>query len=134
MRIFHLTVALLLAAFGLTAAQHGRPAEPTKRDPSKVSVGSKKVDALKYKELVWSVPEIGKEVQKITLPNGMTLYLYPDHTLPVFNVQAIVRTGQIYEPMEKMGTAQLCGTVMRTGGTKTLTPDSLNAGRTWRRS
>ncbi len=111
----------------MAGAQHGRPAEPVKRDPSKVSPGSKKVEALKYKDLVWSVPEIGKEVQKITLPNGMTLYLYPDHTLPVFNVQAIVRTGEIYEPADKMSLTRLCGTVMRTGGTKTRIPDSLNA-------
>jgi len=114
-------------AFGSANAQHGRPAEPPKRDVSKVSPGSKKVEALKYRELVWSVPEIGKEVQKITLPSGMTLYLYPEHTLPIFNVQAMVRTGGIYEPAEELGITQLCGTVMRTGGTKTLMPDSLNA-------
>jgi len=126
-KILNLTAALLLAAFGLAYAQHGRPTEPPKRDPSKASPGSKKVEALKYKDLVWSVPEIGKEVQKITLPSGMTLYLYPDHTLPIFNVQAMVRTGAIYETTEKMSLAQLCGTVMRTGGTKTLAPDSLNA-------
>ncbi|MGE5693258.1 MAG: M16 family metallopeptidase [Candidatus Zixiibacteriota bacterium] len=115
-------------AFGLAQAQHGRPAEGTaKKDPTKVSPGSKKVDALKYRDLVWTVPEIGKEVKKVTLVNGMTLYLYPDHSLPVFNVQAIVRTGEIYEPAEKAGLIRLCGTVMRSGGTKTLTPDSLNA-------
>lgn len=129
MKIKTLTLTILagLLAFGLAYGQHGRPAEPVKKDPSKVSPGSKKVDALKYRDLVWSVPELGKEVKKIVLASGMTLYLYPDHTLPVFNVQAIIRTGEIYEPAEKMATARLCGTVMRTGGTKTLTPDSLNA-------
>lgn len=123
-------ISMLLAPFLATAlaqAQHGRPAEPVRKDPAKVSPASKKLEALKYRDLVWSVPEVGKEVQKITLPNGMTLYLYPDHTLPVFNVQALIRTGGIYEPKEKTGIAQLCGTVMRTGGTKTLSPDSLNA-------
>ena len=120
MKIKILVYALAVGLMALCSAyaQHGRPAEPPKRDPSKVSPGSKKVEALKYKELVWSVPEIGKEVQKITLPNGMTLYLYPEHTLPIFNVQAMARTGGVYEPAEKLGIAQLCGTVMRTGGTK----------------
>lgn len=126
-KILTLTILTGALAFGLAFGQHGRPTEPVKRDLSKVSPGSKKLDTLKYRDLVWSVPEIGKEVQKITLPSGMVLYLYPDHTLPVFNIQAIVRTGGVYEPKEKMGVAQLCGTVMRTGGTKTLSPDSLNA-------
>ena len=122
-----LTILAALLAFGLVFGQHGRPAEPARRDTSKVSPGSKKLGALKYRDLVWSVPEIGKEVQKHTLPNGITLYLYADHTLPVFNLQATVRTGEIYEPMEKMGAVRLCGMVLRTGGTKTLSPDSLNA-------
>ncbi len=121
------TMAAALLTAGLAQAQHGRPAESVKKDPAKISPGSKKVEALKYKDLVWSVPEVGKEVKKIVLASGMTLYLYPDHALPVFNVQAIVRTGEIYEPADKMGLARLCGTVMRTGGTKNLTPDSLNA-------
>ena len=122
-----LMILARLLAVGLAYAQHGRPAEPVKKDPSKVSPGSKKVDALKYRDLVWSVPEVGKEVKKIVLASGMTLYLYPDHTLPVFNVQALVRTGEIYEPAEKYALSRLCGSVMRTGGTKTLIPDSLNA-------
>ncbi|MCI0406799.1 MAG: insulinase family protein [candidate division Zixibacteria bacterium] len=123
-----LTIAAGLLTIGLAYGQHGRPAESgTKKDPAKVSPGSKKVDALKYRDLVWSVPEVGKEVKKIVLASGMALYLYPDHALPVFNVQAIIRTGEIYEPMDKMGLSRLCGTVLRTGGTKTLSPDSLNA-------
>ncbi len=117
----------LLLTFGLAFPQHGRPVEPARRDTSKVSPGSKKVEALKYRDLVWSVPELGKEVKKIVLANGLSLYLYPDRALPVFNVQAAVRTGEIYEPPDKAGLSRLCGTVMRTGGTKTLTPDSLNA-------
>ena len=126
-KILFLTILAPFLVAGKMYSQNARPAEPVKKDPAKVSPASKKLEALKYRDLIWSVPEVGKEVQKITLPNGMTLYLYPDHTLPVFNVQALIRTGGIYEPKEKMGEVQLCGTVMRTGGTKTLSPDSLNA-------
>lgn len=96
------------------------------QEKPKVSEGSQKIAQLKYPELNWKVPEIGREVDTLTLANGMKLFLLPDTTLPIFNIQALIRTGSIYEPVEMMGVANLTGIVMRTGGTENLTPDSLN--------
>jgi len=92
-----------------------------------VSEGSKLVEKLKFDEIEWDIPKLGVDVTVDTLDNGMVLFMMEDHRLPVFNVNAIIRTGARYEPIEKMGLAGLTGTVMRTGGTDTLDPDSLNA-------
>jgi predicted Zn-dependent peptidase len=93
----------------------------------KSSAGSKVISELKYPELKWSVPEVGKEVQRVVLDNGIILYLLEDHELPLISANFTVRTGSIYDTKERQAIADITGTVMRTGGTKTYSPDSLNA-------
>ena len=41
----------------------------------------------------------------------------PRRSLPLIYVSAMIRTGSIYEPVDKVGLASLTGTVLRTGGT-----------------
>lgn len=77
---------------------------------------------LKYPELRFTPPEPVKR----TLPNGMTLYLMEDRELPLLNVQAYVKTGSIYDPAGKTGTAELTATVMRTGGSEKLDGDAID--------
>ncbi|MBW7990550.1 MAG: insulinase family protein [Planctomycetes bacterium] len=83
---------------------------------------------LHYKQLKYS--KLGDiqipEVQKITLPNGMQLFLLEDHELPLISVSARIRAGSIYEPPEKIGLAAITGTVMRTGGTVSRTGDEID--------
>ncbi len=92
----------------------------------KTSPAAKKIATFKYQDLIWQVPEVGKDVKRVELDNGMIVYLKEDHSLPLFNVQVLVNSGSIYEPAQKAGLAQLTGIVLRTGGTKSLTPDEIN--------
>ena len=81
-----------------------------------------------YKELKY--PRLGDieipDVERITLANGMQLFLVEDHELPWIGISARIRTGSIYEPADKIGLASITGTVMRTGGTTTKTGDQLD--------
>jgi zinc protease len=67
------------------------------------------------------------EVPPFTLPNGMKVYLLENHELPLVSGTALVRTGNLFDPPDKVGLAGLTGSVMRTGGTKTRTGDQLDA-------
>ena len=60
------------------------------------------------------------------LSNGMTLYLLEDHELPLFNINGLIKTGDIYEPKDKVGLSAIFASVMRTGGTVSREPDALN--------
>jgi zinc protease len=111
------SISFFILIFALISWAEGEP---------KVSEGSKIIEKFQYPPLVWKVPEVGKEVERLVLDNGMILYLKEDHTLPLVNIDAIVRTGSIYEPKEKYGTASLAGTLLRSGGTTARTPDQLN--------
>jgi len=65
-------------------------------------------------------------VETVTLANGMKVFLLEDHELPVINGSARIRTGNLFDPADKIGLATLTGTVMRTGGTRTKSGDELD--------
>jgi zinc protease len=72
-------------------------------------------------------PEIElPEYERYELDNGMVVYLLEDHDLPLVNGTALIRTGSRWEPADKVGLAELTGTVMRSGGTQNHPADQLN--------
>ncbi len=81
------------------------------------------VDQLHYPPL----PDVSiPQPTRVVLDNGMVVFFLEDHELPVVHVSARIRTGSRLEPAEKTGLAALTGTVMRSGGTPTLTGDRLD--------
>lgn len=96
------------------------------RAGEKKSPGGEVIDKFKQEEIQLKVPQVGAEVKRLVLDNGLILYLYEDTTLPLFNVNTIIRCGSIFDPIEKNGISRIVGTVMRTGGTTSITGDSLN--------
>lgn len=65
--------------------------------------------------------------ERLILPNGITLYFMEDHELPLIHIDAMIRTGSIYDPPEKIGLAGITGVVMRTGGTKQHSGSEMDA-------
>jgi len=64
---------------------------------------------------------------KVVLDNGMALYLLEDHELPRINIAATInKCGGYLEPPNKIGLASMTGTVMRTGGTTSMTGDQID--------
>ncbi|NMC44081.1 MAG: insulinase family protein [candidate division Zixibacteria bacterium] len=110
-----LCITILVVA--LTAAAVAAP----------VSKGSQIAAGLKGPEIKWSIPEVGKDVQREVLDNGIIVYSMPDHRLPLFSVSAMIHCGDAYVPLEKMAIPGLAATVMRSGGSTTMPVDSLNA-------
>ena len=66
------------------------------------------------------------DVQRVTLPNGMRLFVLEDRELPLIAMSARIRVGSMYEPADKIGLADITGEVMRTGGTTSKTGDELD--------
>jgi zinc protease len=115
-------IALLAGCSGQSASG---PAPTAAAATAKAAPATQKrpYERLKYPKLRdIEVPE----VQRLTLPNGMQLFLLEDHELPLIYVSAMIRTGAIYEPADKTGLAAITGTVMRTGGTATRTGDEID--------
>jgi len=90
---------------------------------SSINLSAQEVDNLEFPPL--NKLEIPK-VDKTTLDNGIRLYLVEDKSLPTFEASVRVNCGSYLEPADKVGLASLCGTVMRTGGTKKWTGDDID--------
>ncbi len=109
--------ALSLFLIGLGAVQ---PASAQEED---IQTADYDVTELTYPDLRdFEVPE----PERVQLENGMTVFLLEDSELPQVNATAQIGVGSVYEPAEKRGLASITGTVMRTGGTESMAPDSLN--------
>ncbi|HXH27834.1 MAG TPA: pitrilysin family protein, partial [Candidatus Polarisedimenticolia bacterium] len=77
---------------------------------------------LSYPDLSISFPK----PERVFLPNGLLIYLFVDHELPLIDLGMYVKTGSIYDPPEKAGLAEVATLLMRTGGTRDLTPDQVD--------
>ena len=71
-------------------------------------------DRIAYKPLSFTPPK----AERVTLDNGLVLYVLEDHELPLVKITAVIRTGTMFDPPEKEGLAELTGKVIRTGGIK----------------
>lgn len=76
-----------------------------------------------FPPLAFQVPK----TERVVLKNGMVVYMLPDRELPLVSLTAYVNVGSIYEPADKAGLAGITGAVMRSGGTKELSPQALDA-------
>ena len=79
-------------------------------------------DKLRYPTLQFNLPE----AERIVLKNGIVLYLLEDHELPLITVNALIKTGTMYDPTGKEGVAELTAYVMKTGGTQKLSSTEID--------
>jgi zinc protease len=69
-------------------------------------------DLLIYPPLSFQPPR----AERIVLDNGLIFYILENTEIPLLKITAVVRTGNMYDPLGKEGLAELTATVMRTGG------------------
>jgi len=131
---FLLPIALVTAAAAQNSAVRNAAAEktPPSERPAATAPDQTQVrgpapfpawNSLKFPQLRQvTIPKPAE----FTLPNGMRLYLLEDHELPVVSGFALIRTGNLFDPPGKIGTAEITGSVMRSGGTKRMTGDQMD--------
>ena len=101
-----------------TGAAAAAPAQPAARPATAPSYKDLKFPTLRPIQI--------PKVATFTLPNGMKLFLLEDHELPIIHGVAQVRTGNLFDPADRIGLATMTGMVIRTGGTRTRTGEQLD--------
>ncbi len=91
--------------------RHLRPSNPTAP-----------IEKLKFPPLQFTP----RQASERSLSNGLTVFLLEDQELPIVSAFAMMRTGGRYEPEPQLGLASLTGTVLRSGGTQSLSANQLN--------
>ncbi len=81
-------------------------------------------DKLKFEELQYDPPR--PQDYRHTLESGITAYVAENRELPTFELSILIRTGEIYDPLEKAGLARMAGHLMRNGGTRDMTAKEID--------
>jgi predicted Zn-dependent peptidase len=79
-------------------------------------------ETLSFTPLTFKPPQ----PEKLNLSNGMDVYFLEDHELPLVTVDVLIRSGTLHEPQDRVGLYQIMADLMLTGGTETLSPDSVD--------
>jgi zinc protease len=73
------------------------------------------------------VPEVGKEVQRIELKGGITVFVKEDHSAPSVDISFSWLGGSNTTPVEELAPFELASGLLNEGGTTSLTPSELQA-------
>ncbi len=102
--------SLLLCTAASTEAQARRP------------VGRDAAMSLRFQELRFDPPQ----VQERSLESGVSVFLMEDHSLPLVTLYARFRGGYALLPRSSYAAATALPSLLRTGGTTALPPDSVD--------
>ncbi len=116
-----LLASVLVAAAALAQAPAARPQAAAAAAPA-TAVPSLP-GQLKYPPLK---PIHIPDVTTFTLSNGIRVYMLENHELPIVTGTALVRTGNLFDPPDKIGLAGMTGSLMREGGTRAKAGDELD--------
>ena len=93
------------------------------QEPSKVQPKGPRPSQFKYPPLSFKPPKPAD--YRMTLSNGLVLYIAEDHEIPWFNASLMVRTGPFLEPKEKLGVDGFTSSIMRSGGSVTMNGEQI---------
>ena len=77
---------------------------------------------IEYPPLQYSLPK----PERVTLANGIVVYLLEEHDLPLVEVEVRLRGGRLYEPAERAGWSTVFVRAWRNGGTLTRSPEAFH--------
>ncbi len=89
-----------------------------------ISLGNAQVQKpsdLKFPPLKYDPPD--PKDFRTEFANGLRGYIQEDHSLPLFNMSAIINFGRLYVPKEKRGLVSVLSETLIKGGTKTMEGD-----------
>jgi len=81
-------------------------------------------DQFTYPPLNFKIPKPSEFRTKLS--NGLVVYIAEDHEIPWFNATLMMRTGPFLEPKNKLGVDGFTSSIMRLGGSTTMTGEQIN--------
>ena len=117
--------ALLVLIISATVrAQHG--AGGGSDDARRSEVG-RAIESLTFNDLTWRVPAVGNEVERIFLPNGLTVFLYPERSVPRVGIILRLQDGDLYEAPGEVMEASFVTQLLQLGGSTSRSADEVDA-------
>jgi predicted Zn-dependent peptidase len=127
-----ISVLLLAAAAAVLDAQSppaqgqksAAAAQPSPRKQAPPAAKGPRPGQFTFAPLVFNPPKAAEF--RTTLSNGLVVYIAEDHEIPWISASLLMRTEPFLEPGNNLGVAGMTSTVMRSGGTTTMTGEQIN--------
>lgn len=103
-----------------SAPDHAAPHEEM---PSRPPVGRVAAESAEFAPVDFDPPR----AERLTLSNGITVFYLEDRSLPLVDVFASFKGGSVYFERDDFAAARAVGPLMLSGGTTSLSPDSVAA-------
>jgi predicted Zn-dependent peptidase len=103
---------------------HGAPAGPRGTAHSQGFARTMKtIEAAQPVDI--EVPEVGRDVERVVLPSGITVFVKEDHTAPAITLAFTFLGGANTTPIEELAPFAVAGDLLTQGGTADLDPLAL---------
>lgn len=116
-----LVAAAALASGGALGAQTGSGQPPPRPHPGAIPAHPRE---LTFPPLDYSPPQAS--TFRHVLANGVVAFMVEDHDLPLVTLTVHIRGGSYLDPKGKEGLAAMTGSLMRTGGTASMSADAFD--------
>lgn len=125
---FSIAAAVVLAAIAFgdrpALAQHGAGGGT---DDARLSKVGRAIESLEFENLAWKVPAIGREVERLELPNGLTFFLYPETSVPRVGIVVRLVDGKLYEAEGEAQEASFVTQLIQLGGSTSKSGEEVDA-------
>ncbi len=118
-----LALAMTTAARPQAAKSGQAPAKSFQAKAGAQAPKGPRPEQFKFPPLNFKVPRPAD--YRTTLSNGLVVYIAEDHEIPWFNASLIVKTGPFLEPRAKIGLDAFSASIMRSGGSTTMTGEQI---------
>ncbi|HEX6849792.1 MAG TPA: pitrilysin family protein [Candidatus Polarisedimenticolaceae bacterium] len=106
---------------------HARGGEPARRGASQSKGFAEAMTMLTgAAPVTLKLPEIGKDVERVVLPSGVTVFIREDHSAPTVEMGMTWLGGSNAVPVERLAPYSLATQLLNQGGTESLTPEQLD--------
>lgn len=93
---------------------------------SQKSQMSKEIEKMKFPEIEWKVPEIGKDIDRVILKSNAILFIKEEKKLPLVNISIFLRkSGPAYLEYGEFLVSELFKEMLIKGGTSKYTPEEI---------
>jgi len=87
---------------------------------------AKEIEKMKFPEIEWKVPEVGKDIQRVVLKSGAVLFLEEEKKLPIIEISIILKkSGPPYLEDGEYLVQRLFYEMLIKGGTEKYKPDEI---------
>ena len=106
---------------------HARGGEPARRGAAQSKgFGEAMTMLTAAAPITLAFPEVGKDVERVVLPSGVTVFVKEDHSAPTVELGLTWLGGSNAVPVERLAPYSLATSLLNQGGTESLTPEQID--------